>query len=136
MPEDDSQPTHRSPHLTRLVYAAWLGYWAFLFVIMHTRRPPGARLVERFGDKVIHAAAYFVLAALGGWIALRRGRPLGWHWVLFWVAVYAAYAAADELLQDLVGRNSDLGDWLADVIGASAGLLLAAGLSRLRKPSI
>ena len=135
MSESNRQQTARSAILTRVVVWAWLGYWVLLFAVMHMRRPPGARLVYPFGDKVLHTATYLILGLLGGWAALRRGRRIDAGWVIRWALVYAAYAAADELLQPLVHRTCQFGDWLADVAGIAAALALIwwLGSRRSRK---
>ena len=132
MSESDRVKTARPSLLTRLVVWAWLGYWALLFTVMHVPKPPGAHLVQRLGDKVLHAAAYFVLATLGGWAAQRRGRRLDGGWMVRWGLIYAAYAAADEILQPLINRTCQLSDWLADVIGVALALGLAWWLDSLR----
>lgn len=112
------------------MYACWLAYWVALFAVMHASKPPGAKLVVYLTDWLLHAGAYFVLAGLGGWAALRRGRRLNARWILTWLVIYAAYAAADELLQPLTGRYCQFTDWLADVIGAALALLMVARLAR------
>ena len=95
-----------------------------LFVVMHLPRPPGAELVERLGDKVVHAAAYFVLVMLCGWARIQRGRSLHRSWACRWWLIYTLYAAVDELLQPLVGRYCQWSDWVADVVGVLLALLL------------
>jgi VanZ family protein len=111
---------------------AWVGYWVLLFAVMHLPKPPGRQLVQRLGDKVVHAGAYFVLAMLGAWAAHRLGRRMGMPWFIRWMVIYGAYAATDELLQPLVGRTCQLSDWMADAIGAAAALALAWRLSTVR----
>ncbi|HSM91322.1 MAG TPA: VanZ family protein, partial [Anaeromyxobacteraceae bacterium] len=83
-------------------------------------------------DKVLHAGAYGVLAALAargllalGWTARRT---LG-------IALVAAslYGVTDELHQAFVpGRDADPLDWAADTAGAVAGAALVVGLPRRR----
>lgn len=109
---------------------AWLGYWGFLFMVMHISRPPGVLLVLRLGDIVVHAAAYFVLAAVGGLAVRLQGRTIDRRYLTRWVAVYTVYGASDEFLQHFIkGRSCEVTDWLADVIGASLALLLLYALS-------
>ena len=102
----------------------WIVAWVALFVVMHlpvpkrTPVPPG-------GDKVIHFIAYFALALLGTRSALSRGRALTRGWLVRWLIIYAAYCAADELLQGPVNRTPSITDWVADVVGAWAALGMA-----------
>jgi len=110
---------------------AWRTYWLALFVVMHVPKPPGAALTARIGDKLVHAVVYFLLALLGGWSAKRRNLPLDRHWAKRWWLIYAAYAAADELLQAIpaLGRACEMGDWLADLTGMTLALTLVLCLS-------
>ena len=50
-----------------------------------------------------------------------------------WLAILAAYAAADELLQPLTGRSCELGDWIADVVGIVLGLGSAYAVGHRRR---
>jgi len=63
-------------------------------------------------DKLIHATAYGVLAAL--FLLARWWRPV---WPA--LAALAAWAALDEVTQAIpgLGRSADVEDWLADVTG-------------------
>jgi len=76
-------------------------------------------------DKVVHFFLYAVLGLLAARAVeapTGRLRPL-----LLTLAAVAAFAALDEWHQTFVpGRSADVADWAADVIGASAGLLLLA----------
>ena len=92
---------------------------------------PG-RLLEILGmaftfnhDKLNHAAAFAVLAALGS---------LGWperkaKLVVFLLLI----GAAIEILQgtQLVARDRDVFDWLADCAGMVCGLVIAGWIKRL-----
>lgn len=88
-------------------------------------------------DKVAHFGEYAVLAfALAG--SLRRHAP---RWlpvsVLLVAAIAAAalYGAGDEFHQRFVhGRDPDVHDWLADVIGSAAGAIASVALVRGRDP--
>lgn len=69
-------------------------------------------------DKVVHAALYAVLGALLR-VALGRTGPA--------IALAAAYGVTDEVHQAFVpGRDADVFDWIADVVGAVVGALSAA----------
>ncbi len=111
------------PGLSRWGYfwrRALPAYWISLFCLTHLPRlelqgVPGE-------DKTAHVLAYAVLALLLWQFFAARGRPLGdWFVVKVWGAV-AAYAVFDEWTQQFVGRSPELGDWLADMAGATAVL--------------
>lgn len=73
-------------------------------------------------DKVIHAGAYFVLAALA---TLATGRPVAG------ALLAVGYGVTDELHQALVpGRFPSVFDLVADAIGATLGAVLVAYLLR------
>lgn len=99
----------------------WLTYWAGLFVVMHIPLG-GVKLPVSGGDKAFHFMFYLALALLGGRAAMQRGQRITPRWALVWFGIYAAYGAADELLQALVQRTPSVGDWLADTAGVLAGL--------------
>jgi len=100
-------------------------YWPGLFVLAHVPIP---RLVYRaqVSDKTLHFLAHLLLVFLL-WFAVRPDRKVSWRdaalwWVLF-VAVW--YGAFDELLQGgSVGRSCDFRDFLANLAGASSGLIV------------
>ena len=79
-------------------------------------------------DKLSHALAYTV----GGWLAASALR-VSWPDVpvrrilLAAVVLIAAFGALDEAVQTFTpGRTGgDVGDWLADVVGAITGTLLS-----------
>ncbi len=109
-----------------IVYAAVIlaVYWIVLFTATHL---PG-KVIRHGGmtvnDKVAHFAAYALLAFFAVWVlpwALKAPRWYG-GWVL---VILAIYGAVDEWLQQYVpNRQADLLDWLADVSGAAAGILV------------
>jgi len=78
-------------------------------------------------DKLLHAVAYAVLAALSVG-ALARARAGAFARAAAIAALLAAaYGATDEWHQSFVpGRDADPWDWAADVAGAIAG---AAGMA-------
>ena len=103
--------------------AAWIGAaaWAALLFGLSSL-PPGATPTSPLSfpgdDKVVHAALYAVLGGLLR-VALGRSGPA--------VALAAAYGVTDELHQAFVpGRDADVLDWLADLVGAASGAALAA----------
>lgn len=106
----------------------WIGAWALLAVATHV--PPN-RALEKIGgaDRVVHFLAYLSLAGLGAY-HLRRSRSGSTVAALVgWAAVYFAFAALDEWLQQFVRRTPDFRDWLAD----AGGVTVATGLAVVRE---
>lgn len=88
-----------------------------LFLVPASGTAPGFPLPH--ADKLVHAA---VFAALGG-LAARAWPERGRLMLLVLLALYGGFV---ELAQGLVpGRAPDAWDWLADALGAAAGILLA-----------
>ena len=74
-------------------------------------------------DKFIHATEYALLAGLLARAVLNTNQnawfPLVWAIAVFFVAFYGI---TDEFHQSfVVGRSSDLDDWMADVTGGMIG---------------
>ena len=86
-------------------------------------------------DKIVHFASYALLTVLvlTGW-EFTIGGLAAKHYFAVWLAG-TIYGAIDEITQIPVGRNGDVNDWAADVLGIIAGLLLfrvgSAALYRL-----
>jgi membrane associated rhomboid family serine protease len=80
--------------------------------------PPGV-------DKVVHGLLFAALALTGRWAGIRQA-PL--------TVLLVAYAAASEVVQGFtpVARSATVTDWLADVTGLLAGLVLWELLVRRR----
>ena len=118
------------PRAWALVAAA--AYWLALFVATHLPgddRVDPQRVIPHL-DKAIHAAAFaglgFLLAfGISGW-----WKP-GPRLYLSVIALLGLYATVDELSQGLVSRRySDLRDWVADIVGAIAGVAVFGLLER------
>jgi len=111
---------------------AAVAYWAALFVATHLPgddRVDPQRVIPHL-DKAIHAAAFaglgFLLAfGVSGW-----WKPGPWLYLSV-IALLGLYATVDELSQGLVSRRySDLRDWVADILGAIAGVAVFGLLER------
>jgi VanZ family protein len=90
---------------------------------------PATPQVRHF-DKLAHFGAYAVLGALLGWGWLRAGRRPALGWLL---AFALLLGASDEYRHSrMPERSGELGDWVADALGAAAGLYLAVRLGRRR----
>ena len=120
---------HLRPQSTRILLI-WGGYWVILVLLTHLPKLPATLPPVRNIDKVAHCGAFAVLAAGAALFALSRGRPLNIDWALTWIAVFGVYGALDETLQPLSYRSCSLADWIADLIGATAVLLLAVRCTR------
>lgn len=119
------------------LWIAFIIYWIALTILTHL---PLQRMIppEHHGyfvlfDKVHHIAAFAVLTGLlapACWLTFPTR-----HWLLVGVLVAlagSAWGAIDERTQEWVRREARLDDWVADVIGAFLGVLLAAGIRAWR----
>lgn len=106
--------------------AVWIrlalpAYWLALFAATHYPRVPIPGEIPQ-SDKVIHVTAFALLAVLF-WAFLAAGpRPLAARSVWLAAAVLIPYATVDEVSQQLVGRHTDLADWVANVAGIAGAL--------------
>lgn len=117
---------------------ATLACWAVAVLWLSSLTPrelPDAAFL--FWDKLNH----FITFAVGGWLAacaLRASYPRARLPVVVLVAaaLIAAFGVLDETLQTLTpGRTGgDIDDWMADVLGGTAGALLTVPLLRTRAP--
>lgn len=105
---------------------AWrLAFWCLLSVITVMSLTPVAHLPRAFDiwDKAQHAAGFGVLTMTG--VCAYHGGP--WRWVV----AMGLYGAGIELAQAATGwRTGDALDWVADMVGVAAALLVRAGLAR------
>ena len=110
----------------KLTIVSLLIYWPAIFILAHIPIP---ELVyrARVSDKSLHFLAYLVLVFLL-WFAISPGKKVNWRkataWWMLFVVVW--YGVIDELLQAYVGRNCDVTDFLTDLTGTLAGLVLLA----------
>jgi VanZ family protein len=110
---------------------AWMGL--IFFLSAQSQLPnltPSAPGIEETGG---HLFVYFVLALL-----LRCALAgAGVHHATWWaLALCALYGISDEFHQSFVPhRDPAIGDWVNDVLGASAALLLTWLRARLRPRS-
>ena len=108
----------------RLLVVIWIA--AFTATHLPKRHVPETHV----SDRTLHAVGYFLLGGLFLVTLIVRGvgrvRRVG---IAF--AVFCVYAALDEITQPLVSRHASFQDWLADVIGVVAAVIvfeLAAAL--------
>jgi len=101
---------------------------AAIFAISAMSDPPAPDLGFKLGDKLNHLTAYAVLAVLAvpAIVALQPTWSL--RKVLWIAGVYCGlFGASDELHQWFVPqRTAEVGDWIADAIGAAVALALVS----------
>ncbi|MDX8407004.1 MAG: VanZ family protein [Mariprofundaceae bacterium] len=114
-----------------------LAYCGLIFMLSDQSHLP-APLWFDGQDKIIHAIAYAVMAALF-WLAFDAGQQARPGLMAFAAVLFCAlYGASDEWHQSFVtGRDASVRDWLADTLGAMvfSGLRLKAGRDVRRKPA-
>jgi VanZ family protein len=108
---------------TRNRWILWIPPVVYAFFIFHfsAESNPLPALTSLVWDKALHVTEYAGFALL--LCRALRGEGLRW-WRSIALAVIIAgvYAATDEWHQHFVPqRTMDAADWLADVIGATAG---------------
>lgn len=99
--------------------------------------PPGPKEGLLGWDKFQHAAAFGVLALLGGrYLIAYRGCRKGCWFKGFWLAV--GYGAFIELAQAFLtrGRSAEWGDLLADAVGAGVVSTVAAFFRTTAPPEV
>lgn len=114
----------------------WLAVVFIVSTVPHPKAPEGHGVDLPFGlDKIGHALAYAVLGALAVRAAWRpRNRAL---LVIASLVAVVAYGTLLEGWQHLIGHDAELGDVIADAIGAAIGgcVIVAAYGHRARNGS-
>jgi VanZ family protein len=109
----------------KLLIAVLLIYWPLIFIATHLPRLPAWAGTMGVSDKTLHFMAYLVLVFVL-WSVVFYDRQVRWNrpgvWLVLVVVVF--YGVADESLQAYVGRNPDVWDFIADLAGAVAGLII------------
>ena len=108
--------------------------WAVLILIATTISLSDVvlRAPAHWLDKLVHGVLYLVLGWLVGAAVCAAGRRTFWAWAIALLALFV-FALVDEVHQMwLPGRVASLGDWAADVIGATIGL--TAGMILWKSP--
>ena len=121
---------------TERALRAWILVLAYLVLIFGVSSIPSASLshtIFKVSDKVAHAAEYtgfglLLTLALRG--SLRRAPR--WAIMIAVIVLGASVGVLDEVYQLTVpGRESDVLDWMADVLGITLGLIAAVGLDAI-----
>jgi VanZ family protein len=122
MQELTGPPIDRIGRAALLVRILSIGVFIGMFVGTHIPFV-GAPSISHM-DKVLHFSAYLLLATclLASW-ELTSGILQPPHYFMVWLVVIL-YGLFDEITQIPFGRQCDGLDWLADVAGTVAGLIL------------
>jgi VanZ family protein len=99
-------------------------YSLLIFVLSNLKDPPAPNFHLEWGDKINHAIAYGGMMVLAmrasGYLFARQSIAVRIGMALLFCALYGA---SDEIHQAFVpGRNCDIFDWFADMIGAFLAL--------------
>ncbi|MCK4998498.1 MAG: VanZ family protein [Anaerohalosphaera sp.] len=108
----------------KYILTALLVYWPAMFIVTHMKVPAFVGKMK-MSDDVMHFVAYMVLAVLA-WIAVSDGKKVDWKQAKVWylLAVIVCYGALDEWLQGFVNRQPQVSDFIADLCGAVAALVV------------
>lgn len=107
---------------------AWPFVVAALIFFASSQSTVAAPKITEIDDKLAHFAVYGLLATL----VCRIGS--GWRAALCSLIVVSAFGATDEWHQSFVpGREADVGDWIADTLGAAIAVGFYAGCARYRR---
>jgi VanZ family protein len=114
----------------------WIGlasYWLALFAATHVPQPLVEPVTATVPDKLPHVLAFAGLAVLlAAACRVVVGRLSGRFLCLVWVLA-VLYGAIDEWTQIPVGRQASVWDWLADAVGATAGIVVFSWYHRRRR---
>jgi VanZ family protein len=113
------------PHIRRA--AAGIAALLALVIAYFSLVPPGETPAPQISDKIRHFGAYAMLAIpTAMWLAPRRIAP---------AIIAGAWGIAMELAQGLAGtgREASIGDALANMAGAGAGVFLVWVIARRRR---
>ena len=105
-------------------------YWPGLFVLTHIPIPHVVQEAD-VSDKNLHFLAYLILTFLI-WSAVSGDRKVIWRRAAPWMVLFVIlmYGILDEWLQNYVaGRSCDVRDFLMDLAGTLAGLILSSFLT-------
>ena len=116
----------------KLLYIPLVVYW---IVLLSLTTLPGSDLPKTgINDKIEHFSAYFFLGLLLSMTLLFQNKflKIKKYFAFFAGFIIGLYAALDEIHQIFIpGRDCELFDWTADIIGAGIGILLIIFLLKI-----
>ena len=110
----------------KITLALLVLYWPAIFTLTHIMVPPSLLRQIQASDKSLHFLVYFILIILL-WFSVSPAEKVSFKrkkiWIVLLVLVF--YAGVDEWLQGFeAGRTRDIMDFVANVEGLSAGLVI------------
>ena len=99
---------------------AWFVIISFLFMLPGSALPTDDWLHQIHFDKWVHFGFFFILLGLSC-KALDTGNQNIFFWLIIGAAVYGLLVEACQHFL-VKNRSFDLGDWVADTVGALAGI--------------
>jgi len=127
-----ASPERRQESRLDLRTLVWVICLIGAFVATHTP-PPEKPAPMILNDKFLHFMGFCAIGVVTVWRIIGPGSRLSMAAFLGWLAFLLAYAAFDETTQQLVGRDCELGDWLADAMGAIVGMSICLMSVRFRR---
>jgi VanZ family protein len=117
----------RARVLVALFYLAIISY---LFFLPGSAFPKNNWFSKVYFDKWVHIGFFFVLVVLWLWALNLFKKAM----FILLIVCAAMYGLAVELVQDqfIPNRSFDVGDWMADMAGAFAGLWFWKGYIKNR----
>jgi len=111
----------------KILFLPLIFYWIILFIGTSLPSDNFSDIVD-IGDKFKHFSAYLILAFL---LSLNlhfqeKWEKLSKNFLFFTLVICFTYGAFDEIHQIFIpNRSAELLDWIADILGATSGGLLA-----------
>lgn len=102
---------------------AWIGcaasacLAAIVTLLLLSPMPGGKPFPVPHLDKVVHAGLFCAVA-----LPAMLGAPGRWHWLIGLVVL--GYGGMTELVQPYFGRGAELGDFVANAVGAGLAVVL------------
>jgi len=117
-----------------LIYVPLILYWTMLFIA--TSLPAADLPSVAIGDKIKHFGAFFGLSFLLSLTLLYQSKVLLFkrYFLVAALIISSFYGLLDEIHQSFVpGRDSEFLDWVADSLGAAAGVIIVFYLLKVFK---
>jgi VanZ family protein len=117
-------------HQQKIAACVLVLYWPGLFVLTHIPIPHVVQEAD-VSDKNLHFLAYLILTFLI-WSAVSGDKKVKWRRAEPWLVLFVilVYGILDEWFQTYVaGRSCDVRDFLMDLAGTLAGLILSSFLT-------